>query len=77
MAITVPPDIEDIVNRKVGHSGFESTDDVLREALRLLDADDVKRRLLQDDLIDGINSGEAIPAELVFQRVRDSIRAKD
>jgi putative addiction module CopG family antidote len=79
MPITVPPDVEEIVEQKVASGLYDSPDEVMRAALSLLeemDQDDGHRLAsLRNDIIEGIGSGSPVPASEAFERVRAKIRA--
>lgn len=73
MPIHLSPDLERIVREKLESGRYGSEDEVLREALKLLDGRD--RRLLAEieELRDRIavgqeqlERGEGVPAEVVF-----------
>ena len=61
MAIQVPPDIEARIRQKIGRGEFLGADDVLREAMRLLDERDRQLDALRSKLqigLDELDRGE-------------------
>jgi antitoxin ParD1/3/4 len=77
MDVSLTPQLEDFVRRKVESGQFESSSEVIREALRLLaarDADDAaKLDALRAEIRKGLESGPA--TELDFENVRRKARA--
>ena len=77
MSIVLPPQVEDMVRHKVESGLYPSADEVLMEALRLLDEHD-RRRWLQHALAEG-ERGEATELtpermEAIFQRALENSR---
>lgn len=65
MNVNLTPQLEEMVKKKVASGLYNSASEVVREALRLMAAQDrlraVKLEQLRQDLRDGINSGEPTP----------------
>jgi antitoxin ParD1/3/4 len=40
MQLTVPPDLETLINRRLSSGGYTNAEDVLRRALQVLDAEE-------------------------------------
>ena len=77
MSVSLTPDLEQVVRRKVESGLYLSTDDVLREALRLLDDRDRLRAMKLEELrkeiavgIEQVERGEVAPLDM------DAIRSK-
>jgi Arc/MetJ-type ribon-helix-helix transcriptional regulator len=78
MQLTVPPDLETLINKRLSSGGYTNAEDVLRRALESLDAEesltDEERRALsahieqgylqaeQGELIDGAQARREIQA---------------
>jgi antitoxin ParD1/3/4 len=50
MEITLPPDLEEIVNEKVERGNYNSVGDVVRDALRLMNDRDAARHHQSDEI---------------------------
>ena len=63
MNINLSPQLEELVRNKVASGFYNSASEVVREALRLMDAQDrlreTKLNQLRQDIQDGLDSGEA------------------
>src|SRR4030042_3163465 len=63
--VSLTPQLEDMVRKKVAAGLYNSASEVVREALRLMDEQDrvraVKLEQLRQDIRDGLNSGEPTP----------------
>jgi len=63
MNINLSPQLEELVRNKVASGFYNSASEVVREALRLMDAQDrlreTKLNQLRQDIQDGLYSGEA------------------
>jgi antitoxin ParD1/3/4 len=68
MNVSLTPELEKFVTKKVESGLYNSASEVVRQALRLLVAQDaeqqVKLETLQASIQDGINSGEPSPWNL-------------
>ncbi|GAC1474137.1 MAG: hypothetical protein NVSMB9_23960 [Isosphaeraceae bacterium] len=83
MSVSLTPDLEQVVRRKVESGLYPSADEVLREALRLLDDRDRLRALkleeLRKEIADGIEQvdrGEVAPLDMDVIRARVADRLK-
>ncbi len=65
MNVNLTPQLEDMVRRKVASGLYASASEVIREALRLMETQDRARaarfQQLQQDICEGLNSGEPTP----------------
>jgi len=63
--VSLTPQLEDMIRKKVASGLYNSASEVVREALRLMEEHDriraVKLELLRQDIRDGLNSGEPTP----------------
>jgi len=63
MNVNLSPQLEDMVRQKVASGLYTSASEVVREALRMMDAQDQMRSAkltqLKQDIHDGLNSGTA------------------
>jgi antitoxin ParD1/3/4 len=63
--VNLTPRLEELVRRKVSSGRYNSASEVVREALRIMEAQDELRSLkleqLRRDIRDGLNSGPAQP----------------
>jgi antitoxin ParD1/3/4 len=63
MNVNLTPHLEDMVRQKVASGLYTSSSEVVREALRLMEEQDrirdIKLKQLQQDIRDGLNSGES------------------
>jgi antitoxin ParD1/3/4 len=62
--VNLTPRLEDMVRQKVADGLYNNASEVIREALRLMEAQDQLRNVrldaLRRDILDGINSGPAV-----------------
>ena len=65
MNVNLTPQLEDMVRQKVASGLYSSASEVVREALRLMEAQDrmraAKLEHLRQDIRDGLDSGEPAP----------------
>jgi antitoxin ParD1/3/4 len=65
MNVNLTPRLESYVQQKVAEGGYESTDEVIREAVRLLEERDkiraAKIRDLRAAIQEGLDSGDPVP----------------
>lgn len=65
MNINLTPQLEELVRQKVSSGLYNSASEVVREALRLMEAQDqlhaVKVERLRQDIREGLDSGPATP----------------
>ena len=68
MNISLTPQLESMVKQKVGTGLYYSTSEVVREALRLLEAKDqlneLKLTTLRQEIQKGLDSGESTPLNM-------------
>jgi len=62
MQLSVPPDLETLINKRLSSGGYESVEDVLRRALEAQDAEeswtDEERRALSAHIEEGYQQAE-------------------
>ena len=65
MNVNLSPQLEDMVRQKVASGLYTSASEVVREALRMMEAQDqlraAKLEQLRQDIREGLESGEATP----------------
>jgi antitoxin ParD1/3/4 len=63
--VSLTPQLEDMIRKKVASGLYNSASEVVREALRLMEEHDriraVKLEQLRQDIRNGLNSGEPTP----------------
>ena len=63
--VSLTPQLEDMIRKKVASGLYNSASEVVREALRLMEEQDriraVKLEQLRQDIRDGLNSGDPTP----------------
>lgn len=63
--VSLTPQLEDMIRKKVASGLYNSASEVVREALRLMEEQDrvraVRLEQLQQDIRDGLNSGDPTP----------------
>jgi antitoxin ParD1/3/4 len=68
MNVSLTPELEKIVNKKVKSGMYNSASEVVREALRLLEEQDrlraMKLEALRQDILAGLNSGKSVPLDM-------------
>jgi len=78
MNINLTPQLEELVRQKVSSGLYNSASEVVREALRLMAAEDrlraIKLDQLRRDIREGLDSGEATPWHV--QKVREAGRKR-
>ena len=83
MEVVLSPELVALVERQIATGRYGgSADEVVREALLLLERIDGVREELLDDLrrevaigIDQLDRGEAVDADVVFARLRERVAA--
>ncbi len=74
MNISLTPQLEELVKRKVDSGLYVSASEVLREALRLLEARDrlnaIRLEELRAEIKKGLDSGEATPLDIEVIKAR-------
>lgn len=83
MNVSLTPELEELVNQKVGSGMYHSASEVIREALRLLkEQDDLRQyRLehLRKEIAIGLaqlDRGEGVPGKIVFERLRQKSQTR-
>ena len=78
MQISLNSHYEMLLQNKVAAGFYESVNEVIQEALRLLEERDqlyeVQLKNLRDEIQQGINSGEATPLDIEAIKTRGRIR---
>lgn len=84
MNISLTPELEKIIKRKVRSGQYSSSSEVIREALRLMDEQDRIRELRLEELRkdiqagkDSLAKGEGRKGKEVFARLRKKISLKN
>ncbi len=78
--VNLTPKLEDMVRKKVADGLYNNASEVIREALRLMEAQDrfnaARLGALRQDLLDGISSGppEELDVEDVKRRGRERLQ---
>jgi antitoxin ParD1/3/4 len=78
--ISLTPQLEEMVRQKVAGGLYNSASEVVREALRLMEAQDqmraIKLEQLRQDIREGLDSGSAgeLDAEVIKQRGRARLK---
>ncbi len=73
MSITLPPQLEKLIQEKIKSGAYHSPDEVILESLRLLDERDRKLAALRADIqvgIDQAERGEVVDGDTVFTELR-------
>jgi antitoxin ParD1/3/4 len=77
MNVSLTPELEELVTRKVESGRYQSASEVIREGLRLLDDQDRLRELQLDEVrkkiqtgLAELDRGEGIPGEKVQARMK-------
>jgi len=74
MNVSLTPQLEELVRKKVESGLYGSASEVMREALRLLDEHDRLRNLrleeLRADIKKGVDSGEPTPLDIAAIKAR-------
>jgi len=76
MNVSLTPELEELIQRRVRSGRYTSASEVVREALRLLDDRDELRALRMDELrvrvaagLDSLDRGTGLDGELVFDEI--------
>ena len=69
MSVDIPPELEQFVQNVIDSGRCETESEVVCEALRLFQELDKRREQLRQDIEDGMNSGESILGDKVFDRL--------
>jgi putative addiction module CopG family antidote len=70
MSVEIPADLLPFVEGVIASGRCTSESDVVGEALRLLRDMESRREELRREVLEGINSGESIPGDEVFAKLR-------
>ena len=77
MNVSLTPELEKLVTRKVQSGLYQSASDVIREGLRLLDDHDRLREIQLTEVrkkiqtgLDQLDRGEGIPGEEVYEEMK-------
>ncbi len=81
MNVSLTPELEQLVRRKVESGLYNSASEVVRDALRLLDDRDRFREMkieeLRKEIQKGLDSGPSIPGDEVFARIRENAKKRE
>ena len=69
MSVDIPQDLIPFVQAVISSGRCRSESEVVGEALRVFQEFEQRRKNLRDDILDGMNSGESIPGDEVFERL--------
>jgi putative addiction module CopG family antidote len=69
MSVDIPQDLIPFVQAVISSGRCRSESEVVAEALRVFQDFEQRRKNLRDDILDGMNSGESIPGDEVFERL--------
>jgi antitoxin ParD1/3/4 len=82
MNVSLTPELEKLVERKVQSGRYQSASEVIREGLRLLDDQDRLRELHLSEVrkkiqagLDELDRGEGIPGEEVYGQLKEKSAA--
>lgn len=79
MNINLTPEQEEMVQTKLSSGDYKSANDVVQEALRLLEERDRTHRLLREKINEGLESlgrGEAVDGEEFFRELEQEERER-
>jgi antitoxin ParD1/3/4 len=81
MNVSLTPELEKLVTRKVESGLYQSASEVIREGLRLLDNQDRLREIHLDEIrkkvqtgLDQLDRGEGIPGDEAYARMKQASR---
>jgi putative addiction module CopG family antidote len=77
MAMSIPDDLTPFVEGVIASGRCQNEDEVILEALRVFRDVERKRQRLRDEIIAGMESGEPIPADIVFEELEAYARQLD
>ncbi len=69
MSVDIPQDLVPFVQAVISSGRCHSETEVVGEALRVFQELEQRRQGLREDIRDGMNSGESIPGDEVFERL--------
>ncbi|MCB0220147.1 MAG: type II toxin-antitoxin system ParD family antitoxin [Chrysiogenetes bacterium] len=76
MNVSLTPELEALINEKVASGRYTSASEVIREALRLMEAREERALALRSALLQGLESGEPQPFDAKKLRADIKRRAK-
>jgi len=82
MNVSLTPQLEELVKRKVESGLYNSASEVMREALRLLEERDrvaeIKLQELRKEIQAGIDSGESTPLDMneIINRGKERLKSR-
>ena len=74
MTVQLPTDVQSIVEEAISSGRCTDEADVLRRALRLYEQFENRRETLKREIEVGIQSGDSIPGDVVFQELEQLAR---
>lgn len=84
MNVSLPPELEKLVEAKVASGRYRSVSEVVEEALHLLEQQEISRetdlqelRGRMDEALASLDRGESIDGEEFMQRMLDELDAKE
>ena len=82
MNVSLPPELEKLVDRKVSSGMYQTASEVIREGLRLLEDQDRLRAAQLDEVrrkiqtgLDELDRGEGIPGDQVLAQLKQKSAA--
>jgi len=69
MSVTIPPELEPYVKALIQSGRCRNEEEVIQEALLLLQECEERRKQLKQDVHEGIDSGASVPGKEVFARL--------
>ena len=69
MTVEIPADVQPIIERALTSGSCSDETEVLRRALKLYEEFERRREILKKEIEKGINSGNSIPAAVVFDEL--------
>ncbi len=70
MAYKLPPDVEELVKRRLDSGDYKSEDEVLRDALEALRLEDEEVRAIEEALDDVDNGDQGVSLDEAFSSLR-------
>lgn len=80
MNVSLSPELQAIAHRNAEAGGYASADEVVREALRLLDERDSRRNDIPEKIAVGmaaLRAGESLDGEAAFDRLEAELYATE
>jgi putative addiction module CopG family antidote len=69
MSVEIPQDLMPFVQAVISSGRCRSESEVVGEALRVFQEFEQRRKNLRNDILEGMNSGESIPGNEIFERL--------